>query len=154
MAMKVGGDDRNLRDQAQWPCRAGHPCELSSLRGIKATESRNRRADGMHRRRVLGQRLDDIDHSGRQFASRGQAFLQFVKFLAIGQMAVMQQMNDFLERDFAGQVRRYRSRNKSICRRRLGHRSVGCWRRRCLQDLWRSGGSGTGHELYNVLFLK
>ena len=100
-AMKIGGDDRNARDEPdrflRWPSME------SSSRRIKAAEGGNGRANGMHRRRVFGQGLDDIDDAGGQFAGGGQKGFEFRQFLAFRQMIVVEQVDDFFEGHLAGE---------------------------------------------------
>ena len=102
MAMKVGGDDRDARDEAQrFQAVLVHRIVVGFR--VKTAERGHRRADGVHGRRVLGKFLDDFDDAFGQFAFGGEQTFQFVQFLAVGQMIVMQQVNYFLERNVAGE---------------------------------------------------
>ena len=138
-AMKIGGDDGNSRDEPDGllPLRV-HGIVVAVR--VEAAQGGNSRADGVHRRRVLGQRLDDFDDAGGQFARGGQALLE-LRAVPCGWADGCGAADERLpRRSPCPRVRQCHSRNRSVCRRRPGHRSTGCWRRRHLQDLWREWG--------------
>ena len=99
--MEIGGNNGNARDQTEGG--AALAVMGTVLIMIEASEGRNGGADGVHRRRVLGNELENIDDAFGQFAVGGEDGFQFGQFLLIGQVVVMQQVNDLFVTHFAGQ---------------------------------------------------
>jgi len=70
---------------------------------VKTAERGDGCADGVHGRRVFGKSLDDVDDAFRQFPFHGEQAFQFLQFLSVGQMVVVQEVNHFFKSHLAGQ---------------------------------------------------
>src|SRR5438445_6609955 len=102
MAVKVGGDDGDAGDETQ-RLQTVFVHRIVVRFRVETAERGHRRADGVHRGRVLGKLSDDFDDAFGQFAFGGEQSLQFLEFFAVRQMIVVQQVNHFLERNPAGE---------------------------------------------------
>ena len=103
MPVKIGRHDRDLRDQPQ------RLAPLASMRivvarRVETAERRNRRAHGVHRRRVFGKLLMmSMTPFGQIPRIAASVVFNSASSLLVGQMIVVQQVDDFLVSDFAGQ---------------------------------------------------
>ena len=102
MAVKVSRDEGNPGDEAEGLQTIFVHRIVVRFR-IKTAERGDGRANGVHGRRVCGKSLDDVDDAFRQVPFRSEQAFQFVQFLAVGQMVVMQEVHHFFKSHLAGQ---------------------------------------------------
>ena len=99
--IETGDDGRGLRHQLHGFLRGGSGLDVVGI-GIRKRQHRNRGAQHMHRRafRIALQERFDLR---RNRAIRHQRGLQLIELRLLGQLAVPQQVDDFLERGVLGQ---------------------------------------------------
>ena len=102
--MEGGNDHRYLRDDLNgfFPDRLKVILCLGF--GIKATQSTDAGAEGVHRRGVFRQCLEHINHASGQVAAGTEFCLERGKFVGVGQMTAMQQVHHFLKGRLLGEV--------------------------------------------------
>ena len=100
--MEIGGDDGNLGDQLERDL-AGVGQGIVVRLPIKAAQGGNTGADGVHGRRIPGQGAQYIDDASGEAAVDGEGFLERGEFGAVGQAILVEEVNDFLIGNFAGE---------------------------------------------------
>ena len=103
-AMEGGNDHRHLRDDLNGFLPDRLKVVLCLGLGIKATQSTDAGAEGVHRGGVSRQGLEHINHASGQVAAGAEFCLERGKFVGVGQMAAMQQVHHFLEGRLLGEV--------------------------------------------------